>query len=1311
MNFMFRIVALLCALQLAATPSFAASTIDTTVPVQGAAFASAPIRSNFTKAASDINALQARSAQPTQPSGLSNFQDWANTAGCPTNCSLTMFDGTVPVPWGALNQSTHSFSAAVGASSIIPNAPLTATFSGGTATLGLNAGTGLSIGGGNLNLAPITSGHVLANATGGSAAPADTPASSWFDQAYCSTVGYIIARTIGAWTCSKALPVRASYFGAACNGSGDDSTAIMAAVAAAGDAPVLLDRVGICPVYSNIFRNTWAAPGILTVPGLKLRGLGKGITILDTHVANDYAISVNPAWQAAHKALAGITTSSGGSLSNTTYYVQVTVNDPLGNEIIVTTAKSIAVGASGRITITLPPINSGYSYTIYIGTTSTPGNYATVSGADAVGLGGGQTVPITAVGSSHALPSGKQAVWQNAEISDLSITNSTATANASGVLFFKVGYAGLKNVYMQGLTGDGFGVPDYTGDVDGSFFVNVDESKFDTIAGFCVNAAGAALELSALSITNTAFNLCGTPPANLNVPVTVSAISNASSGVVTTSTAHNLLAGDQIAPSVSGMTLSSTWYRVCGTVTSNAFNLCDLNGNAVNTTSLGSFTSGTVSLSWRPAQWNPTTLTTNGSGGIAWLGLIATIRSGGCTQCNNVFMYASENGMSDNLTVEGVDVENTNGKGFYIAGLSGGTLKNSEFLATSGVGNTIGGVQLGTGFAGGGVQNFLIDVMKVRSNVAPSTMFEQFQNTNIGATFQDTNRVRNVTWQAFDAANQTRFSGFIFDPIPGQVQFSISAPNTAQLIPIGQGGSLPIHPKVGGEWVTYHVPAVGVTGSVTGGLTPTTQYNCFTHPANATSAPYALSFACNSHATAVLGGEGYTIDSTDATWTFIGTATTDGSGNFQTSGVQTSWYPPGGGGNVAPGSAGKLAKYTGTSNVGPLSSVNNGVVSTDGSGNAVISTTLPNGLAMQTPASLTLTNATGLPISTGLIGAGTGVLAALANAVNASNGLATSASPTFSGTFAGTYTLGGTPSIAGSAINSGTVSGSFMSAVNLAAGNVNGGVVNTLPNANLAGSGALTIGSTSIALGAASTVLAGLTSVTDPLLIGGTGTGSSLTLQSTSGIGVTDFVRAVVGNNGAIEGWRVLSNGFMGINNTNPQNALVVGGAGGVNAGLEIAVGTAISFASYNRNTSAYAVAHFDAASVDFRPNASAAFGATSAGITFGSGGTLLLATTAPTISSGFCSTSPAISASNGSAVFDINVGTSCSGSTGTLGMPAATTGWVCDFANVTNPAANTVYQTGGATNTVTLTNYVRTTGVAGNFTASDHIRAKCAAY
>jgi hypothetical protein len=58
--------------------------------------------------------------------------------------------------------------------------------------------------------------------------------------------------------------------------------------------------------------------------------------------------------------------------------------------------------------------------------------------------------------------------------------------------------------------------------------------------------------------------------------------------------------------------------------------------------------------------------------------------------------------------------------------------------------------------------------------------------------------------------------------------------------------------------------------------------------------------------------------------------------------------------------------------------------------------------------------------------------------------------PIFSGTITGTYALGGTPSIAGSAINSGTINGSYMAAVNLAASG-NGGVTGNLPVGNLNG--------------------------------------------------------------------------------------------------------------------------------------------------------------------------------------------------------------------------------------------------------------------
>jgi hypothetical protein len=66
------------------------------------------------------------------------------------------------------------------------------------------------------------------------------------------------------------------------------------------------------------------------------------------------------------------------------------------------------------------------------------------------------------------------------------------------------------------------------------------------------------------------------------------------------------------------------------------------------------------------------------------------------------------------------------------------------------------------------------------------------------------------------------------------------------------------------------------------------------------------------------------------------------------------------------------------------------------------------------------------------------------------------------------------------------------------------------------------------------------TSLTEPLLIGGTGTGSALSLQSTSGIGATDAINFLVGNNGATNAIKILSNGYIGINNTSAFQGLDV---------------------------------------------------------------------------------------------------------------------------------------------------------------------------
>jgi hypothetical protein len=96
----------------------------------------------------------------------------------------------------------------------------------------------------------------------------------------------------------------------------------------------------------------------------------------------------------------------------------------------------------------------------------------------------------------------------------------------------------------------------------------------------------------------------------------------------------------------------------------------------------------------------------------------------------------------------------------------------------------------------------------------------------------------------------------------------------------------------------------------------------------------------------------------------------------------------------------------------------------------------------------------------------------------------------------------------------------------------------------------------------------------------------------------------------------------------------------------------------------------------------------------------------APTVSAG---AGASIVASNGTAAFEVNLGAAAQ--TGTITLPSATTGWVVAMYNITNPAANAPAQTGFTQTSATFTNFVRTTGVAGNWTANDHMICIAMAY
>jgi hypothetical protein len=110
-------------------------------------------------------------------------------------------------------------------------------------------------------------------------------------------------------------------------------------------------------------------------------------------------------------------------------------------------------------------------------------------------------------------------------------------------------------------------------------------------------------------------------------------------------------------------------------------------------------------------------------------------------------------------------------------------------------------------------------------------------------------------------------------------------------------------------------------------------------------------------------------------------------------------------------------------------------------------------------------------------------------------------------------------------------------------------------------------------------------------------------------------------------------------------------------------------------------------------------------------GNTWIGAKNTPTVSSGF-GTTPTISGAS-TAGFQVNVGTGGSASSGvvTVSTVPSPTGWACTAVDGTNPATSNTVATPLSTTTITLTNYVRTTGVVGAWAASDVLTVSCNGY
>ncbi len=261
------------------------------------------------------------------------------------------------------------------------------------------------------------------------------------------------------------------------------------------------------------------------------------------------------------------------------------------------------------------------------------------------------------------------------------------------------------------------------------------------------------------------------------------------------------------------------------------------------------------------------------SGGMRHKGQILSLDQCAFTINENVALYVpGEAGLALQVNIANTTFENNHVRHILCSGVAGFRARNIQFYN-----NDTNRASVQCEFDGSRNVVRMVDidgaVVRATSGNAPLTAF-RFTGGNLE---RNNCRVRNIIWDNFDYAGQTRFDGVPFDYIASACALVVADGATLLLKP-ANGNQVPLRLRgkgsTSGEWTAARLPSKGLyIGNA--GLAPSTRYHAYLYDNNG-----AMALDLSTTSSAQDPDSGYTVMQGDATRYYVGDVTTDGQGRF-----------------------------------------------------------------------------------------------------------------------------------------------------------------------------------------------------------------------------------------------------------------------------------------------------------------------------------------------------------------------------------------------------------------------------------------------